>query len=253
GKDPDDVIREDAQSWQHLADNALPVIDYTLKIVTSKLDLTTARDKSAAVERLLPIVAQIADSIRQDHYLNQLSRLSGVTYSRLETALSRLKTTHQSKEPKPAPVIPVRHLLASPLEEYCLTLLLQHPELKNRSERLLPEYFESSANRTIFTAWQAAEDISSLRAQLDTAMWEYLDALLTKSIPGNQIEPKLDHCILDLRKESLRRLEAKRGAILALAAETGGTQAVLAKLEEQGIDVSIQLGEIFTQKARKGQ
>ena len=253
GKDPDDVIREDAQSWQHLADNALPVIDYTLKIVTSKLDLTTARDKSAAVERLLPIVAQLADSIRQDHYLNQLSRLSGVTYSRLETALSRLKTTHQSKEPKPAPVIPVRHLLASPLEEYCLTLLLQHPELKNRSERLLPEYFESSANRTIFTAWQAAEDISSLRAQLDTAMWEYLDALLTKSIPGNQIEPKLDHCILDLRKESLRRLEAKRGAILALAAETGGTQAVLAKLEEQGIDVSIQLGEIFTQKARKGQ
>ena len=35
-----------------------------------------------------------------------------------------------------------------------------------------------------------------------------------------------------------------------LEAEVGGTAAELAKLEEQGIEVSIQLGEVFTQKAR---
>ena len=41
--------------------------------------------------------------------------------------------------------------------------------------------------------------------------------------------------------------------MLALEAESGGTAAELAKLKEQGIDVSIQLGEVFTQKARRGQ
>jgi len=45
-------------------------------------------------------------------------------------------------------------------------------------------------------------------------------------------------------------LETKRGAVLALEAEAGGTAAELAKLEEQGIEVSIQLGEVFTQKKR---
>ncbi|GAG04728.1 unnamed protein product [marine sediment metagenome] len=37
-----------------------------------------------------------------------------------------------------------------------------------------------------------------------------------------------------------------------MEAESGGTAAELAKLEEQGIEVSVQLGEVFTQKAKRG-
>ena len=48
GKDPDDVIKQDAEAWQRLLEEALPVIDYTFSMVTSGLDLTTARGKSQA-------------------------------------------------------------------------------------------------------------------------------------------------------------------------------------------------------------
>ncbi|MFC1916987.1 hypothetical protein ACFLX1_02535 [Chloroflexota bacterium] len=36
-----------------------------------------------------------------------------------------------------------------------------------------------------------------------------------------------------------------------MEAEAGGTAAELAKLEEQGIEVSIQLGEVFSQKGQR--
>ena len=134
-----------------------------------------------------------------------------------------------------------------------MALLLQHPELKGRSEGLLPEYFENSENREIFLAWQQANDTSSLKDELDTAIWEHLDILINKNIPANKTEQRYTDCVLNLRKKYLQNLEAKKAEVLALEAETGGAGADLVKLEEEGIEPSIQLREIFNQKARRGQ
>ena len=40
GKDPDDVIKEDARAWQKLLEEALPIVDYTFNMVTAELDLS---------------------------------------------------------------------------------------------------------------------------------------------------------------------------------------------------------------------
>ncbi len=251
GKDPDDVIRQDTQNWQHLLQEAVPIVDYTFDKVTSELDLTTARGKSQAVDKLLPIVAEIRDATRQDHYLNKLAELTGTSYRKLETALSTAKSERRTREPKEeAFAHALRPIHSSPVEEYCLALLLQHPELKASNQHPLPEYFENSENREIFIACQQAGDVSSLKDKLDTALWEYVDYLITKSLPPNQIEEKYSNCTLRLRERLLRDLERKKEAMLALEAETGGTAAEMAKLEEQGIDSSIQLGEVLSQKVR---
>jgi DNA primase len=158
------------------------------------------------------------------------------------------------KEPKPKAITrALRPLVSNPLEEYCLALLLQHPELKGRDEDLLPEYFDSSENREISIAWQQVDDTSSLKDKLDTALHEEVDALMSRSLPANQIEQKYANCVLRLKEKFLRNLAVKREEILSLEAEAGGTDAELAKLEEQGIEVSVQLGEVFAQKARRCQ
>ncbi|TET17677.1 MAG: DNA primase [Dehalococcoidia bacterium] len=255
GKDPDDVIKEDAKIWQNLLEEALPIVDYTFNMVTAELDLTTAKDKSLAVDKLLPIITEIKDTVRQAHYLQKLARLVNVTERNLEAALRRIKPSRgrrRAEEPKPEAIAQaVRPVFSSPVEEYCLALLLQHPELKALSQGPSPEYFENSENREIFIAWQQVNDLSSLKDELDMAIWEHLDYLITRSLPPNQIEQKYANCILRLREEFLRGLETKRAAALALEAELEGTAAELAKLEEQGIEVSVQLGEVFTQKSRK--
>jgi len=242
GKDPDDVLREDTQAWQDIVDGASPVVDYIF-----------TRDESLAIDRLLPIIAMIKDDLRRDRYLTKLEKLSGHAYDKLESALQRYLTRQKVKEPKSEAVVhAVRPLHSSPLEEYCLVLLLQHPELKNKSEGLLPEYFENSENREIFIAWQQTDGPSSLKAQLDTAIWEYLDTLINKNIPANQIEQKCADCVLRLREKFLRGLETKREAALSLEAEARGTVAELTKLKEQGIEVSTGLREVFAQKDRRG-
>jgi hypothetical protein len=68
---------------------------------------------------------------------------------------------------------------------------------------------------------------------------------------NTQIEQKYNNCVLRLREKFLRSLETKRAEVLALEAESGGTVAELAKLEEQGIEVSVQLREVFAQRRRK--
>ncbi len=250
GRDPDDVIKEDAKNWQHLLDKALPVVDYTFGMVSSKLDLNTAGGKSQAVDELLPIIAAIKDTIRQDHYLTRLAKLTEVSYNKLETTLERYLATQKIKKPvKESAARSLQPVLSSPLEEYCLALLLQHPELKNRSEGPTPEYFENSENREVFLAWQSCSDLSELKGNLDAALWEHLDTLVNKHIPADRIEQRYADIVLRLKEKCLRDSEAKRAEILALEVELGGAGADLARLEEEGIENIIRLREV--QKARK--
>jgi len=255
GKDPDDVIKEDTQAWQKLLEEALPVVDYTFNMVTSTLDLSTAKDKSLARDKLLPIIVEIKDIVRKAHYMQKLARLIKVSERSLEADLARIKSSrarYQAKEPKPEAVTHALHsLVSSPLEEYCLALLLQHPELKDSSQDLSPEYFENSENREIFIAWQKTNDLLSLKEELDITIHEHLDSLINKGLLNTQVEQKYNNCVLRLREEFLRSLETKRAEVLALEAESGGTAAELAKLEEQGIGVSVQLGEVFAQRRGK--
>ncbi|MCJ7425931.1 MAG: DNA primase [Dehalococcoidales bacterium] len=251
GKDPDDVIKEDAQAWQKLVKEAVPIIDYTFDMATAGLDLTTAKDKSLAVEKLLPVIAEIKDPIRQAHYLQKLARLVQVSERYMEAALSRLKIRpKRAPAPKPETAY-LQPLLSNPIEDYCLALLLQHPELNVKDEELLPEYFESSQNREIFIARRQSAKIEELRERLDPATHENLDALLGKSLSPNRIEQKYTECALRLRERYLRGLAAKIEVVLAQEAESGGRAADLAKLKEQGIEVNSQLGEVFARKRQR--
>jgi len=251
GKDPDDIIKEDPQNWQRLLEEALPVVDYHFNDVTSRLDLTTAKGKSSAVDELLRIIVEIKDTIRQEHYLQKLARLVKVSERSLETAIGRIKTGRRFKQPtREVMAQALRPLSSDPIEEYCLALLLQHPELKAQCQGLLPEYFADTRNREIFIAYMKVKDVQLIKEELDTTLDDYFDSLTRKSLLTTQIEQRFAQCVLRLREKFLRSLEVKREAIFALEAESSGTGADLAKLKEEGIEPSIQLGEVFAQKSQ---
>jgi DNA primase len=250
GKDPDDIIKEDVKTWHELVARTVPIVDFTFDKTISKLDLTTARDKSLAVDRLLPIVSEIKDPIRQAHYLQKLARLVGVTERTLEAALSRIKPPPVRRR-APAPKLStaaraLKPLTSSPREEYCLALLLKYPELKNRQEELSPEYFESSENREIFSAWQQVDDVQALRDSLDATIHEHLDAIVDKALPAtDNIERKYADCVRELQKMYLRRLAARRAEVHTLEAEAGS--ADISRLEED-VEISARLKEVYAQK-----
>jgi DNA primase len=225
----------------------VPLIDFLFEKTVTRLDLTTAMDKSLFVDKLLPIIAAINDPIRQAHYLQKLAALVKVDMNTIKASLSRLKPAPVRRKvtsPKPTTAGTPRPLVSSVREEYVLALLLQHPELKNREEDL-SSYIVNSENREIFHAWQDAADILSLKEHIDPAIHEHIDAIVNKSLPGprNNIEGRFNDCVMELRKTYLRNLAARR-------AESGEAGVDTTRLEED-IDISNQLRELDSRKSKK--
>jgi len=262
GKDVDELTRDDISHWQKLIANAKPMIDFILATAVARVDLESATDKSSAVERLLPLLSQMKDPMRQGHYVQRLAQLLKVDERDVRDALAKFRAVERrraSKSFRTSAPPTAASFSSSPVEEYCLALLLQFPELRPEGMRALPDYFERSQNRELFLKWQQNDDVELLRNSLDSNLHEYLDSLLAKVLPPSLRESEVAHqqtlndCIMRLQESWLRSLEAKKEELLAVEAETGGVTAELTKLDEQGIEVSKRLREVFIKMGHRRQ
>jgi DNA primase len=241
GKDPDDIIKEDVNNWQNLVEKAVPLMDFLFDRTTASLDMTTARDKSAAVNKLGPVINNMNDPVRQAHYIQKLAATTGVDVNTINQSLARLKpaTVRRSKiTTRPAIPRSVRLQFNSPLEEYFMALLLRYPELKDSQEELSADYFEISENREIFRAWQASEEISEMRENLDPTLYEQYDKIVGRELYStNDIERRFLKSKLDLEEKYLKNT-------LARGADSG-------KSDEELISISNRLKEIQSWKKLK--
>ena len=255
GKDPDEVIVENPALWQNLIEQAPPILDFAFEAVISKADFTKAKEKSLALQKLLPLVCEIKDPIRQTHYVQKLARLLKISEPIL---ISKIRESQTNKRRRPVTEEQshfVQQFVFNPVEEYCLALLLQHPEISPLAQELSPEHFEYTENREIFTCWKRFPDICTFRNKLDTSLLEHLDYLLNKPIIGENdrtVQRELPLCIRRLQENLSRKREAEKEVMLRMERERGGVSAELARLEEEGISSSQQLQKIFAAKAQKG-
>jgi DNA primase len=258
GKDPDEVIEEELALWQKLAEQAMPIMDFAFQSVMSKVDINKARDKSLAVQKLLPSIYEIRDPVQQSHYLKRLARELKIEESAIRAALRESRAGRKRPQlGKPTEQSPIaRQFMSSPIEEYCLSLLLQYPELRPLAGEVSPEHFEYTENREVFVKWQHSSDIPSLESKLDTSLLEHLYYLVNKDLPPATRESErtrrrdLANCILRLQEKLSRKLEAEKEATLEIERERGGISSELAKLEEQGIDSGLKLQEVFVKKEK---
>jgi DNA primase len=93
GQDPDEVIKTDPQLWQDLIAQAVPVVDFYIQAYTADLDLTDPQHQRTALDRLLPILAELEGTV-QRVYIAQLERLVGI---RAELILDMVR----SSKPRP--------------------------------------------------------------------------------------------------------------------------------------------------------
>jgi DNA primase len=238
GKDPDDIIRENVELWRDIVDKSIPIMDHIFNRAISGLDLNTAGDKSRAVDRLLPIVAEIKDPIRQSHYMQKLAGLVKVGIPTIEAALARQKPApvrRRQPTPKPAPAQRKPTLTSDSREEYCLSLICNFPELRERQQELSIDYFECSENREIFEAWQKTDDLASLKECLDPTICEHLDVIINRDLPEkNNIERRFRDCVNRLKEKCLKNMAARKS-------ESG-------EIGEEDLEISAQLKSIFAQR-----
>lgn len=260
GKDPDEEIRKDPALWKRSLEAGVPIMDYVFDVVKSNIDLKSAQDKANAAERLAQIISNISDATQRGHYVQKIALLSRSKPNELQ---DRVKEIRLAKRRRKTQVVtsPVStksvSLFSSPIEEYCLGLLLQCPILRADSMKLTKDCFGFSESREIFLKWQQCADTASLKDNLDPTLHPYLDSLLSKIYPptikdneGKQ-RKALNDCVIRLREKLLKSLELKKAELLAMEAEAGGEEAELAKLREQGIEESKQLKHLFVEQGRR--
>ncbi len=168
GRDPDEVILDDRAQWQELVDHALPLVDYYFRAQTRDLDVKTARGKTEAVRRLLPVIAEMNDAVERGHYLQELARLvqtdERVLAQQLESRGDRVKTKQVASTGAPA----VR--AGAKYDEHLLSLLFYDPAQISRVDFLEPDDFQNPAAREI---WQALRQYLFTSRDFDSD--EFLD------------------------------------------------------------------------------
>jgi DNA primase len=260
GKDPDLVIRDTPQSWQQLVDNALPLMDHLLTVAASRADLTKPEEKSRASEQLLPLIAELEDDVQREFYLGKLASLLGVSDKTLIGMAARLHRTRSEKASKtePRPIAPAYS--GDKLEEYCLCLLLQHPELRDKAKELEPEHFERSENREIFIAWRDTSNEEELLLMLDNDLREHAKALCGKALPPTserELGKALADCIRRLEERRLRLQEefsTSEGVSIVSSMVSAGENldsATLAIIQQKTVEVDAQLIKGMQENAGK--
>ncbi|MFA5367052.1 MAG: DNA primase [Dehalococcoidia bacterium] len=256
GKDPDEVIRDQPAEWQRLVAGAMPVMDYLFEAALSKFDPGTDGGRSAIIDRLLPRVIEISDIAEKEIYFRKLGKLCGVAEKTLLAKAAQIQPTKREKGVR-HPAVPNLSFSRYPLEEYCLSLLLQQPELREGALALSPEHFEGTENREIFIAWINNPDIAKIRGGIDVSLHEYLEKLLTRVLPPakeKDLEIALADCIRRLWEQRLRDLKSKEAILISEMESEGDKNIIKEQVEallQRSLEPTTQLKDVF-EKAKRG-
>jgi DNA primase len=226
GKDPDEVVAEDAAFWEGLVSRAQSVVDYVMEVLISGKDVEDSKIKGEIARQVLPLIEDVADPVERESYRQTLARRLKVD----ERALlgwrpkgRRARTSRRARrESEVAPPTMTSVATKTVVERFCLGLLLRDPELLYRVDRPLvglglPRFsaqdFTGSERRVIFQvvreclAQDDMEPVHYWRSKLDLPLVEQAESLLEEVSDIDLSRPKVVEGVigsfLRLRKRSL--------------------------------------------------
>jgi len=167
GEDPDEFIRRNPADWQRAIQEALPLVDYAFEVQTADLDLATPQGKAEAAQRLLPVILDVSDRVKQDAYLRRLAALLRVEERALHLELEQLKrqsahasrhTVQPASSPATEPATKRGNLLGDggrqAIEQYCLGILLTYPAIWGEIYAIIKEEdFAGTESRQLYRAF----------------------------------------------------------------------------------------------------
>jgi len=214
GRDPDDVIRSDPDTWRRLVDEARPVLDFRLEAAARAHDLDNARERSQFVQEFLPLLSAVSDPVVRAHYLQRLSRVSMVAEEELDTMLR----TRSAATTRPGVTAPPAAARRDQPEEYILALLLRYPELRIDALEIPESLLWESENRQVLAAYQrnVEEDV---KTGLPAELQAHLERLNSRKLPPFDLRQAREALLDAVDKLQHRQIAAEKRATSALLAE----------------------------------
>ena len=216
GKDPDEFIRSEGSDWEVVVNDALPLMEYLIPVVSGRFDLDGPGGKGRVVESLAPIF-RLLDPFDREKYIGMLAEQLSAPVDTVETALKQIRRGFNQRDrnvgenqyknfedPKSADN-------NYKLDEYTLSLIINRPELKEAAVELNPECFTRTEDREIYVRWLNLDPSESLMKLLDPVLEERFSSIQNYTmVPSSSIDTLIDFdtCIKRLERRRLQRYRA---------------------------------------------
>ena len=205
GKDPDELIKQDPAIWSEIIGKPKYALDWLIERYQQSLDLTSAVGKRQFSDILLPIVRSLQDQVEQDHYLNKIAELAGVSKEALVAKMNQ-KAEKPAAPQKVRKVEPVKLDQATveynKAQDHFLCLVLMHPPLRDALEMMSPEMFAREPARELYEFLVTHPDYSGKSPEGHEVMQNLSDYVKILVLQYEELYRDLE--LLELRYEATR-------------------------------------------------
>jgi DNA primase len=241
GKDPAELLQTDPNAWREAIDNAKPLMDYFMEREAARVDLNTVEGRREMAGRVLAKLQRVTDSVVQDMYVQELSKIVHVDERILREGLGRPRVQRVTATMHTEPVGPGAPALDA-VETETLSLLIRHPGLTvDLATNPLPfGRPEASSLAEAWAAWVAQStsspvDVEGFVATLDPISTDLARVVIHAAGSGPSLEPAMAAEALRVCRLRLRRARIEEaigdGRHLLEDAERDGDRELLEQIE----------------------
>lgn len=266
GQDPDDVIRENPGRWAQLLEQAQPVVAYVIDVLTAGLDLNDARVKAEVADRILPLIADIAEPVVRDHYRQELGKRLRIDERALRQAQARQAGSGQratvavrgKQQARPVPIRAARSgqsargagISTRLREDDLLRHLFNSPHLLHQVDQRLNDVNEPPVRAADFENSEDKVLLHHLRVQIERGTMDLIEEPLEQSlqeraeffqkdpptIPPEELPylpDKLAKAVLDCRLEKVKVIRRLAYGLLGDVEQVDERAEVFLQLQQQ--------------------
>ncbi|HSX46415.1 MAG TPA: DNA primase [Patescibacteria group bacterium] len=137
-KDPDELIRKNPGLWEEATQEPQYALDWLIERYQAQLDLSTGQGKRHFSDILLPTIRSLQDAVEQDHYIQELARITGVRVEALDTKLANNQAPVRLRKKVSTNSVQndQQQLEWAKAQDHLLALTLMRPTLRDQLELL---------------------------------------------------------------------------------------------------------------------
>lgn len=210
GKDPDELIRADANTWRSIIEQPVYALDWLMERHKRQLDLTTAEGKRRYSDVILATVRGLGDPVEQEHYLLRIAETVGVSAEALKAKFAGSngsQITKRKSRPTPAPPTIDAKAIQDQIksQNHLLALILLRPRLRDVLSDLTEDMFIEDKARMVFVFLRTQPDFAGHADQV-SQLKSVADYVKMLSLLHEELYEGLD--TIELRYE-VERLETQ--------------------------------------------
>ncbi len=245
GKDPDELIQNDASLWQDIIEKSDPVIDWIIERYQKILDIDSSLGKKQFSDKILAVITQLTDSVEQDHYYKKVSKILDVHEDALrQKALSQ----PQEKAVRLKPIAKQPNLDKLTVDDIrsqnkLLALVLFFPSLRSYLDKLAPQMLLQEPSKKMMQYLKAHPDYNLDSQKLPQELQDIEDYVNILSLVYEELYKNLE--VIELRYEAarlqIRQIETyvkkQKGALSRALQKADDTQTGLILEKVKKLDI----------------